>query len=172
MHTLTINALVTPTLKDGESIFEHYFHPLFNELQDCSFIVDNWRPDDMHPQKQEILAHYRIAALNIGRRLLHVYRGKRFLSQFGFAIPAGFGSVFAFTSAPDEQTIRSSSYDGYQIDDRKLVSQSVASFLAFEGAWTFATTEARLVEVLRAGLGADAALLETPRSLKKLTGLA
>jgi len=134
--------------------------------------VDNWQPEDIHPQKKEILARYQVAALNVGRRILHVYRGKRFLSTFGFAIPAGFGRVFAFALTPDEQTIRSSTYDGYHIGDSKLAAESVAAFLAFEGAWTFATADSRLAETLRAGLYAGAVLEEAPHSLKALIGLA
>jgi hypothetical protein len=171
MHAFTINALVPPTLKAGESTFEHYFHPLFVELQDFSFIVDNWRPDDIHPQKKEILARYQVAVLNIGRRVLPVYRGREFLPKFGFAIPPAFGRVFAFALVPDELTIRSSTYDGCHIDDSMLAPKAGASFLAFEGAWTFASDELRLAEILRAGLSAGAVLEESPSSLKALIGL-
>ena len=166
MHTFTVRSLVAPTLDDGESTFVHYFRPLFAELKNSFFIVDNWYPDRIHPKKREILAHYRVTSLNVGRRLLPVYQGKRFLPSYGFAIPSSYGSVFAFAAMPDEQALRSCTYDGYDLDNRKMVAQSVAAFLAFEGTWTLATADLRLVEVLRSGLWAGAVLEKTPPSLQ------
>ena len=167
MEIRTIGGRIVSPLKPGQSSFEYFFAPLFPELRDCWFIIANWRPEDLHPDQQWLLARYRVAGVDVGGRVIDVYRGKRFLPTFGFAVPAVYGEVCALAGAPDEATVRPS-VAGDQIDARKLAAAAVASFVAFEGTWTFATPEPKLVEALRAGLPAGLELAETPRSLNFL----
>jgi hypothetical protein len=163
----TIGGRIVSPLTAGQSTFEYFFAPLFPELGDCWFIIANWRPEDLHPKQQWLLARYRVAGVDVGGRVIDVYRGKRFLPTFGFAVPSGYGQVFALAGVPDEATVRPS-VAGYELDTRKLAAAAIASFVAFEGTWTFATPEPKLVEVLRGGLPAGLELVETPRPLNFL----
>jgi hypothetical protein len=139
----TIRSRAAPPLRPGQSTFEYYFEPLFPELRPCWFVVDQWRPEDLHPAQRDLLGRYRVASLDAGRRAIDVYRGKRFLATFGFAIPSSYGDVFAFAAEPDEATIRASTWDGCQINKGKLAEVAVASFSAFEGAWSVGTLRRR-----------------------------
>src|SRR5687768_3067418 len=163
----TIAGRVAPTLRPGQSTFEYCFGQLFPELRDRWFIVASWRPEDLHPEQQRLLARYRVAGVDAGGRVIDVYWGKQFLPTFGVAVPAGYGQVFALAGVPDEATVRPSAA-GYEIDTRHLAMAAVASFVAFEGTWTFATPEPKLLEALRAGLPAGLELVETPHALNFL----
>src|SRR5687768_4077086 len=121
----TIAARLAPARRPGQSTFEYCFEHVFPALRDCSFVVDEWRPEDLHPKQRELLARYRVAGVDVGPRVVDVYQGKRFLATFGFAVPASFGRVFAFADPPDEATLRSA-IDGYPIDPRKLAPAAVA----------------------------------------------
>jgi hypothetical protein len=170
MEIRTIAARVAPTLRAGQSTFEHCFEALFPVLQDRWFIVAGWRPEDLQPAQRRLLAGYRVAGVDGGGgRVVDVYRGKRFLATFGCAVPAGYGRVFALAGVPDAGTVRPDAA-GYEVDTGKLAAAAVASFVACEGTWTFATADPTLVEVLRARLPAGLELAATPRSLNFLSG--
>ena len=169
MFVQTIAARVAPSRREGQSVFEGCFEALFPELRDAWFVVDGWRPDDFPPRQRELLGRYRVAAVDVGRRVIDVYRGKRFLPTFGFAVPARFGGVFAFPAMPDTAMLRAATED-YDVSPRKVAAATVASFVSFEGTWTFATPDARLVEVLRAGLPPGVELIDPPRSLNFAEG--
>jgi hypothetical protein len=163
----TVAGRVAPILGPGQSAFEYCFESVFGELRDCWFVVDEWRPENFPAEMRDLLGRYRMAGVDVGRRVVDVYRGKRFLPTFAFGVPAGFGRVFAFAGRPDEGAVRSST-DGYAIYADRLAPATVASFVSSEGTWTFATSEARWMEVLRAGLPAGLELIETPPSLNFL----
>ena len=171
MHIITVSPLATPPLNAGESTFEHYFKPLFSELKDCYFMLDDWPLDAVRAHERDILTRYRIAGLNLGRRLIYVYHGRRFLSSFGYSISDMHASVFGFTAAPDEQTLRSCTYDGSQLNNSTAARHSRIAFIAFEGAWTVATAEIGLIQTLSTALKAEAVLEETPEYLRGLIGL-
>ena len=167
MEIRTIAGRLAPARRPGQSTFEHCFEHVFPALRECWFVVDELRPGDLHPKQRELLSRYRVAGVDVGPRVIDIYRGKRFLATFGFAVPSSFGRVFAFAKPPDEATLRSTT-DGYPINARKLAPAAVASFVAFEGTWTFATPDPNVMEALRTGLPAGLELAETPRSLNFL----
>jgi hypothetical protein len=167
MEIRTIAGRVAPALRPGQSTFEYCFAPLFPALADRWFIVANWRPLDLHPERRWLLDRYRVAGVDVGGRVVDVYRGKRFLATFAPDVPAGYGQVFALAGVPDAATVRPGAA-GYEVDTRELAAAAVASFVAFEGTWTFATPEPTLVEALRAGLPAGLELAPTPHALNFL----
>ncbi|MBI4023583.1 MAG: hypothetical protein HY360_01290 [Verrucomicrobia bacterium] len=167
MFTFTVKTLVKPRIQRWESTFVLFFQPLFAELKECFLILDGWCPKALPSQKKTILTRYQVAAFNIGRRLLPIYHGRRFLASYGPYIPSNYGRVFVFISNPDERMIRFGTYDGYQLDEPALIRQSFITFWAFEEVWSIATRELRLVDMLRGGLHPCAHLVETPQSLRQ-----
>lgn len=173
MHAYSIGFPTTPKLTAGSSKFDLAFGSLYDQLRDCCFIVDshNWRPEHLLPQKQKLLRRYQVIATNIGRRLLPVYRGKRFLATFGQVIPGNFAGVYCLDAVPEDKFLRSCSIDGYQLNTPTLMTGATAGFIAFEHNWFFATPHESLVEAWKGDLWAGATIAATPSSLRKLIGL-
>src|SRR5688572_13108774 len=125
METRTIRGRFATDPPAGRGTFVRCFEALFGELRDCAFVVDQWRPDDLPPARRELLARYRVAGVDVGRRVIDVYRGRRFLDTFGPAIPSNYGSVFALAAPPDEATLRACMWDdAYQIHAGRLAPAS------------------------------------------------